>query len=302
MELRQLRYFVKAAETLSFSEAARLLNIAQSTLSQQIKQLEDELGAPLFDRPGGHSLSLTEPGRELLPAARRTLCEAEACVSRMQELGNLLTGTLEIGVTYSFSPILTETITDFMKLHPGVKLNIHYKPMAELMEMLHNRAVDFVLAFRPLHPDEEIESHVLFDNQLSVIVRDNHPLAACSKVSLADLARHDLALPVKGLQARNAFDHCVPPSLYPLKVKIELNEVNILLKLVKQSDLVTILAEATVHNEAGVRAIPLDLPANNMEGCVHMLRDTYHKHSALEFIRLLKESNAVRQRVRDWFR
>ena len=62
--------------------------------------------------------------------------EAQACVSRMQDLGNLLTGTLEIGVTYSFSPILTETIIDFMKLHPGVKLNIHYKPMAELMGLL----------------------------------------------------------------------------------------------------------------------------------------------------------------------
>lgn len=301
MELRQLKYFVKAAETLSFSEAARALNIAQSTLSQQIKQLEDDLGLPLFDRPG-HGLTLTEPGRELLPLARKTLCEADACVSRMHELGNLLTGTLDIGVTYSFSPILTETIIDFMKLHPGVKLNIHYKPMAELMGMLHNRAVDFVLAFRPLQPDQEIESHVLFDNHLSVIVRDNHTLATRERISLADLAHHDLALPSRGLQARNAFDHCVAPHLFPLKIKIELNEVNILLKLVKQSDLVTVLAEATVHNEPGVKAIPLDIPANNMEGCVHMLRDTYHKHSALEFIHLLKESNAVRQRVRDWFR
>ncbi len=301
MELRQLKYFVKAAETLSFSEAARALNIAQSTLSQQIKQLEEDLGVTLFNRPG-HSLTLTEPGEELLPRARKTLCEAQACVSRMQDLGNLLTGTLEIGVTYSFSPILTETIIDFMKLHPGVKLNIHYKPMAELMEMLHDRSVDFVLAFRPLVCDEEIESHVLFDNQLSVIVRDNHTLSGHDKITLAELSRHDLALPTRGLQARNAFDHCVAPHLFPLKVKIELNEVNILLKLIKQSDLVTVLAEATVHNETGVKAIPLDIPSNNMEGCVHMLRDSYHKHSALEFIRILKDSNAVRQRGRDWFR
>lgn len=221
----------------------------------------------------------------------------------MQDLQNLLAGTLEIGVTYSFSPILTETITDFMKLYPGVKLNIHYKPMAELMEMLHERSVDFVLAFRPLVRDEEIESHVLFDNQLSVIVHNNHSLAGYDKISLAELARHDLALPTRGLQARNAFDHYIAPNhLFNFKVKLELNEVNILLKLIKQSELVTVLAEATVHNESGVKAIPLDIPSNNMEGCVHMLRDCYHKYSALEFIRLLKESNAVRQRVRDWFK
>lgn len=302
MELRQLKYFVKAAETLNFSEAARSLNIAQSTLSQQIKQLEDDLGVALFNRPG-HSLTLTEPGEELLPRARKAIYDVEACTSRMQDLQNLLAGTLEIGVTYSFSPILTETITDFMKLHPGVKLNIHYKPMAELMEMLHDRSIDFVLAFRPLVRDEEIESHVLFDNQLSVIVHENHSLASYDKISLAELSRHDLALPTRGLQARNAFDHYIAPNhLFHFKVKLELNEVNILLKLIKRSELVTVLAEATVHNEPGVKAIPVDIPSNNMEGCVHMLRDSYHKHSALEFIRLLKESNAVRQRVRDWFK
>ena len=72
MELRQLRYFAKAAETLSFSEAARALNVAQSTLSQQVKQLEDELGVTLFER-GPHSISLTEPGERLLPMVMRTI-------------------------------------------------------------------------------------------------------------------------------------------------------------------------------------------------------------------------------------
>ncbi|MGN1263761.1 MAG: LysR family transcriptional regulator, partial [Prevotella sp.] len=121
MELRQLRYFVKAAETLNFSDAAKALNIAQSTLSQQVRQLEDELNVSLFQR-NSHSMSLTEAGSELLPIAMRTLHDAETCADRIRDLQQLLTGTLNIGVTYSFSPILTETLIEFMKKYPRVKL------------------------------------------------------------------------------------------------------------------------------------------------------------------------------------
>ena len=71
MELRQLRYFAKAAETLNFSDAAKCLNIAQSSLSQQIKQLEDELGIQLFIR-NYHSIRLTEAGEAMLPFALRS--------------------------------------------------------------------------------------------------------------------------------------------------------------------------------------------------------------------------------------
>lgn len=299
MELRQLKYFVRAAETLNFSEAAKVLCVAQSTLSQQIKQLEDELGTQLFSR-GAHALALTEAGAELLPCARRTVHDAETCVQRIDDLKRLLSGTLNIGVTYSFSPILTETLLEFMKSYPHVKLNIYYKPMAELMDMLVRRDVDFVLAFRPSERIAGVESHVLFDNHLSVIVKEGHPLAGRGSVSVADIEKYDLALPARGLQARNAFDTYIAPGLPGMRVRIELNEVNILLKLIKRSELVTVLAEATVYSEPGVRAVRIDLPDNEMEGCVHVLRGAYRKHSALEFIRMLRESNAVRERVREW--
>lgn len=72
MELRQLKYFLMVAKTLSFSEAAKRLYITQGTLSQQIKQLEDELGFQLFSRTS-HSVALTEAGEKLLPAAKQTV-------------------------------------------------------------------------------------------------------------------------------------------------------------------------------------------------------------------------------------
>ena len=299
MELRQQKYFIRVAECLNFSEAAKESCISQSTLSQQIKQLEQELGSELFLR-NSRTVSLTEAGMELLPYARTTIKDADACIERIRDLKDILTGTMNIGVTYSFSPILTETIFSFIKKYPKVKLNIFYKPMSELMDMLRDRKVDFVLAFKPSAPMEGIESHILFQNYLAAIVSSTHSLASEKKVSLEQIAQHGIALPSKGLQARNMLDKVLERYNFNLKARIELNDPDILLNLVRQSNLVTVLAEASIHNERGVKAVPIDIPDNEMVGCVHTLEDSYRKHSMLEFIKMLCESVAVRERINSW--
>lgn len=300
MELRQLKYFVKVAETLNFSEASRTLFITQSTLSQQIKQLEQELDTQLLQR-NSHNVALTEAGEALLPCAVQVLRNARQCVEKINDLKHLLTGTLNIGVTYTFSPILTETLSAFMKAYPEVTLNIFYKPMEELMEMLHDREVDFVLAFKPSRPAEDVESHVLFQNFLAAVMSVDHPMASKEKITLDELVNMELALPSHGLQARSTFEELVPFNIHSkLKIRIQLNEVNILLKLIRQSNMVTVLAEGGVHNEPGIKAIPLDIPNNEMAGCVHVLKSAYRKRSMKEFIRMLSESVAVREQFNAW--
>ena len=298
MELRQLRYFAKAAETQNFSHAASCLNIAQSSLSQQIRQLEDELGTQLFIRDS-HSFQLTEAGETMLPLALRTIHDAEACADRIRDLRKLLFGTLNVGVTHSFSPILTESVISFMKMYPKIKVNIVYKQMNELMGLLSNRELDFVLAFKPIQPLPNVESHILFQNTLSAIVGKSHPLASKDKVSISELEKYDLALPSKGLQARNALDNIVS-DYDKFKVRIELNDVNTLLKLVRQARLVTVLAEDSIYSACDVKAVPIDVPDNQMSGCVHILKETYRKHSMQEFVRILTESIAVKRFRNNW--
>lgn len=298
MELRQLKYFVKTAETLNFSEAARCLYVTQSTLSQQIKSLEDELGMILFQRDS-HSVSMTEGGEKLLTLAKRTLDDAESCRNQIRDLQQMLTGTLNVGVTYSFGPILSDTVKIFMKEYPGVKLNVRYKTMEELMEMLKHREVDFVLAFKPNNPYEEIESHNLFEDHLSVIMRNDHPLAANKTITLEQLERHRLAMPSKGLQARNALEKYINIEQSSLNVCLEINEVNILLDVIQHNNLVSILSEATIHNHSFLKAIPLDLPDNQMQGCVHTLKKVYRKRSADVFIKMLRDSDTVQELSRN---
>ena len=117
MELRQLKYFVKVAELLSFSKAAKALYITQSTLSQQIKQLEDELDMALFFR-NNHKVTLTEAGETFLEGAKKTLADADDNKAKIMDLASGHRGTLNIGVTHSFGSILTESClkSSLMKL------------------------------------------------------------------------------------------------------------------------------------------------------------------------------------------
>ncbi len=299
MEIRQLRYFVRMAQTLNFSEAARSLYVSQSTLSQQIKSLEDELGTILFQRDS-HSVSITEGGEMLLPLAIQTLQDSEACKAQMNDLKELLTGELNIGVTYSFSQILTETVRNFVREYPGVKLNIFYRNMAELMEVLRHREVDLVLAFKPDQPYDEIESSYLFGDKLSVIMRRDHPLADKESISLEELKRHRLAIPAKGLQARNALEKYICIEQSGLNVSLEINEANILLDIVQNTNLLTLLSDASVRGRDFLKAVPLNLPDNQMQGCVHTLKRVYHKRSAEVFIKMLRDANTIHEISNKW--
>ncbi len=299
MELRQLKYFVKTAQTLNFSEAARALFVTQSTLSQQIRCLEQELGVELFSR-SSHSVILTESGEHLLPIAIRTLQDADQCFVQISDLKQMLSGTLNIGITYTFAPILTESVKEFTSQYPGVKLNITCGTMSEVLEMLKERKVDFVLCFKPNVVDEEIDSHILFDNQLSVIVSRNHPLSSLESVSFDEIRNQVFAMPAKETQARNAFDRIFPGMYEKLNVKVDINEVNVLLDIVAATKMVTFLSEATLHHREDIVSIPLDAPSTQMEGCVHTLKKSYRKKAADEFIRILSQSNAVMERAYNW--
>lgn len=118
MELRQLRYFVTVAKLRNFSEASRQLNITQSTLSHQIIQLEGELGVELLVRET-HHVRLTDIGAAFLPQAEKTLSTAGSCIDRIRDDLKLETGELNLGSTYTFLPLLKETVLMYMQKYPG---------------------------------------------------------------------------------------------------------------------------------------------------------------------------------------
>ncbi len=300
MELRQLKYFVKSAEYLNFSVAAKHLYITQSTLSQQIKQLEFELGFELFLRNSRH-ISLTEAGEEFLPFARRTIQDAEDGVQRLYDLQNVKTGTLRVGVTYSLSTVLTEGVMSFMKEFPGIRLEIFYKTVDELLVLLREHKVDFILSYKPLFDAPDVDSMPLFENTLALVVAKEHKLAGRKKIKLQELPGIPLVLPSKGLQARMMLDKLLEGSSVQLTSNLELNETNILLQVVATGCYATILSTSAVFGKTRFRAIQLDEPGNVMEASLLSLRGAYQKNAAKEFIDILMNTEAVKRRLMNLF-
>lgn len=289
MELRQLRYFVKVAELSSFSEASRQLHISQSTISQQIKQLEDELNVSLLVRDS-HSVRLSDIGLAFLPQAQKTLREASTCLDKIHDVQQLGIGELNVGTTITFTPLLRETVQEFMKLYPRVKLNICSYPMETLMRMLDREQIDLALSYKSTEVYPEIESHILFDNRLVLVVDKNHPLAHSRSVRFSDLEKYSLILPAKGLQARSAFDRLIEDRDYRFDVRAEINDVNLLMEILRGTCYCSVLSEATAKRMNDIVSVPLDQVGTSMEGSFHVKKGCYTKTATKEFLRLLCET------------
>lgn len=292
MELRHLKYFVTVAGTLNFSEASRRLHVTQGTLSQQIQQLEAEIGAQLFDRDR-HSVILTEAGEELLPLAKKTIEDSEICSNRMRDLKGALTGTLRIGTTPSFSSLLTDTVRKFVKEHPGVKLKIQSETALELIDLLRDKELDLALAFKPAMAYEELEIEPLFKNTLSAIMRKDHPLASHKVLTLEDLESHRIVLPGKGLQARRAFDRYLGLDTRQLNVTVEVNDPNLIMDIVQSTHLITVLSSLASYYRENLVAIPLEGGNYSMAGCIFRSKEGYRKRSADIFVDMLRESAQI---------
>ncbi|MEG0948489.1 MAG: LysR substrate-binding domain-containing protein [Bacteroidales bacterium] len=288
MELRQLKYFSQAAEVLNFTEAARRLFITQSTLSQQIKQLEEELGIPLFDRIGKHVI-LTEAGESFLPYARQTLQNSEYGKQKLRDLQQIHCGTLHIGVTYSLSPLLTNTIMIFARKYPGVKLDIRYFSSSELLARIKEHQFDFILSFLPQQKEELFETMPLFDSSLVMVVDRRHPLAAYGKVNWSVLAQHSVVLPAVGLSARMVLDQMLAHHRVSLTPTIETNDVSLILQLIKTGHWVSFLSKATILNQPDLKGIALPEKQARMQASLIWLKDAYQKNSAVAFKQILEE-------------
>lgn len=292
MELRHLKYFVMVAKTLNFSDASRRLFITQGTLSQQIQQLENEIGAQLFDRTR-HSVILTEAGEELLPLALKTIECSETCTNRIKDLKGALTGTLRIGTTSSFSSLLTDTVRKFIREHPGVNLTIQSETATELIDMLREKELDIVLAFKPSMNYEEIESEPLFKNNLSAVLRKDHPLSSQKFLTMADLENHRLVLPGKSLQVRRAFDRYLGLDTRKLNVTVEANDPNLIMDIVQSTNLIAIVSSLASYYRTNLIAIPLEGGNYSMVCCIHRLKEGYRKRSADIFADMLRDSAQI---------
>ena len=294
MELRQLKYFVEVGRLGSFSLASKSLFITQSTISQQIQKLEEELGVELLTRDTRH-VTLSDYGEQFYPCAVQVLEEARAGAERIRDVKALKVGTLSVGATYSFGPLLKQTVLDFYRKFPRIRLDLVITSKEALWQKLLDRELDVALTYKSPLGDDRIESHLLFQSRLCLVGRVGELKGVGKEVSVQDLSRFPLALPSKGLQARDTLEDVLFAQNVNLDIRLEINSVRSLLDLVGSSPLVTILSQEAIHQVQGFEAVPINHPDGRMDGCYHYLKGAYHKMAAQKFVEFLKENNSLHQ-------
>jgi DNA-binding transcriptional LysR family regulator len=193
MELRHLHYFIAVAEELHFSRAAERLCISQPPLSQQIRDLEDELGVKLFERTKRH-VQLTEAGKVFLERSYLVLAQLEQAIEVTQRIGRGEVGRLAIGFVDSATyTLLPDILRVFREQFPAVELRLHELTTQEQIHALHQNQID-VGVVRSAIIEPGLSTECVLKESLVLALPQTHPLSAQVKVSVSTLADESFIL------------------------------------------------------------------------------------------------------------
>jgi LysR family transcriptional regulator, transcription activator of glutamate synthase operon len=298
MEMHQLTYFESVSRHLHFTRAAEELNVAQPSVSQQIRKLETELGAPLFHRMKRH-VALTEAGKTFLPHARAVLQRLEEARLEVQELSGLRKGTLAVGATPSVGThLLPRALSVFSRRHPGIALAFREAGSRTLLSLLEEGELDMAVVIQPIrHP--ALETSPLLEEELLLAVPRKHPLASGQRrVRLAQLRQEPFVL-----LRESAYDlrdqtlaACRRAGFEPV-VALDGGEMDSMLRFVAAGIGVAILPEmvlADIDRRHGPVAVRRIQPGLNRSLVLARRRDRYFSAAAREFASVLEDAARLR--------
>jgi len=193
MELRHLRYFVAVAEAENVSRAALKLRVSQPGISRQIRDLEDEIGFPLFER-SAKSVRLTAAGKVFLSEAREVLLHTEAAVKKARDVAHNGSGEIHVGYAPSLTvQILPQVLRKFQEQFPHVRVALHDASSEEMVTQLRDGKLHVALSVQP--PKKllrDLDFKLLARYTMCIAVAPNHPLAKAKAVTLAQLVDQPL--------------------------------------------------------------------------------------------------------------
>ncbi|TVT58898.1 LysR family transcriptional regulator [Amycolatopsis rhizosphaerae] len=192
MELRQLRYFVTVAEELHFGRAAERLHIVQAAVSQQIRKLERELGAELFDR-SPRTVRLTAAGKVFLPEARTVLAAASRAKAKVAALAGPRPAVLRLGTSNGLGERLDLVLDALARTLPEVSVELVASPTRERLDQVRAQRLDATFV-RGITESPELRLIPLWRDAVTVALPADHPLAGAPSVELAELAELPLRL------------------------------------------------------------------------------------------------------------
>jgi len=299
MELRQLKTFHTLASTLNFSRAAEVQNYVPSTVTMQMKALEEELGVKLVDRLG-KKVILTDAGRRFLVYVDNMLSELEEAQHAIKQSGEV-TGTVIISAdetlcTYRLPAVLRR----FRLRYPGIRLM--FRPLANpnLKQSLREGDADIIFMLDEDNGETGFCGEKMLDEPFYVLVAPDHPLAARTALAIEDFNDETFLLTEKGCSYRTFFERSLSQKGVGGITKLEFNSAEAIKQCAKIGMGIAILPEMAVTaevNRGELVPLPWDLTATSfatqmywheekwispaIEAFLNLTRDTFLKNSTL---------------------
>ncbi|MGW4248479.1 transcriptional regulator CynR [Nocardia sp. NPDC004722] len=297
-ELRHLRYLLAVAEHGNFTRAAEDLHVSQPTLSQQIRQLERLVGVPLLDRTG-RSVRLTDAGAVYAEHPRRALRELAAADLAVHDVEDLTRGRLRLAVTPTFTAYLVgPLIAEFRARYPGIALHVLETAQDAMESALLADEIDLGIAFADA-PIPGLDTTALFEEDLSLVVGEHHPLVgergpssadrSTSPLPIAVLADQELALLSRDFATRGHIDDYLAAHGVTPRIAVETNAIPSVLEIVRRTTLATVLPPAIAHAQPGLGTLVLDPPLPTRTVALLRREHSYRSAATRAFTRLCRE-------------
>ena len=299
MEIRQLKAFLAIAEAKTFTAGARRVNVTQAAISMQIKQLEDEVGLPLFVRTPRRVI-VTEAGEHLMGRARRILREHDSALAEIAELGGVEHGRLRIGSASAefATQQLPHILQGLREKFPNSELGVTSGTSQILIEKIQHGEIDIAFVSFPVDAPN-IQTDLLFSDEIVAIAHPGHPLANERFISAATLAGEKLILGERGGNTRRMIDDFFHAANVRPNIVMELSRQEAINQMVENNLGVGIAGAKTIADEIREGRLVswlIEGAEINWELGLARLRGGYFSPIAKEFVGLCKESFVAREK------
>jgi DNA-binding transcriptional LysR family regulator len=285
MDFDQLESFLEVARHSSFSRAAEKRFRTQPAISSQIRSLEEEVGARLFDRSGG-KVALTAAGKVFQQYAEQTLEARKGMLVTLAEMERVPRGEIVVGANEGTClHILPEVFAEFKKLYPDVAVQISRLERAKILESIIDNSVDFGVVSTPVN-DKRLSVVNIHRDELVIIAAPGHPLSRMKEAAIANLAGFPLLLPKVG-RTRDTLENLFYERGLKPKVSMELDSSELLKRFVAADVGVGFIARSNVIEDvkAGVLvAVTLSDVSIRRDLALVFRKDKALSRAALAFI------------------
>jgi DNA-binding transcriptional LysR family regulator len=265
MKLIQLRNFIAVVEAETFRQAARNLNLSQSSISKSLQQLEDEIGVEILHR-GARGVTPTAAGKALLVRAKIIEAELRHARNDVQMIQGAQIGEIRVSASPTVAiGLLPRAIIAFQRVRPRVSFRISEEVYPDMLPAIRSGDVDFAICLVPARPRDETLSYMsLVKDHLVPAVRTDHPLIGAHKLQLADLLDLDWIIYRRSHTGLDIFEQTFASNHLALpKSTIECTSFACALALVENGDYVTLVPSQIFfggRTPPSIALLPLDSP------------------------------------------